>query len=117
VLARRIGAAIGIVIVMALRKVTEGQAFTILRRANETTNRKFCVVADDVLLTATSIQGKTHGSSYTLAIMPAAAVAKMSQDISPAPDGPTRLMTYRVGPPSNLGNLPPTSSATSANDA
>jgi ANTAR domain len=47
--ARRIGAAIGIV--MASRKVTEDQAFTILRRASETTNRKLRVVADDVLFT------------------------------------------------------------------
>jgi ANTAR domain len=47
--ARRIGAAVGIV--MASRKVTEDQAFTILRRAGGATNRKLRVVADDVLLT------------------------------------------------------------------
>ena len=47
--ARRIGAAIGIV--MASHKVTEDQAFMILRRASETTSRKLRVVADDVLLT------------------------------------------------------------------
>jgi AmiR/NasT family two-component response regulator len=36
---------------MASRKVTEDQAFTILRRAGGATNRKLRVVADDVLLT------------------------------------------------------------------
>ena len=47
--ARRIGAAIGIV--MASHKVTEDQAFTVLRRASDTTSRRLRVVAEDVLLT------------------------------------------------------------------
>ena len=47
--ARRIGAAIGII--MASRKVTEDQAFMILRRTSESTSRKLRVVADEVLFT------------------------------------------------------------------
>lgn len=48
---RRIGAAMGVV--MATRKVTEEQAFTMLRQASQDTHRKLRDVADDVLLTGT----------------------------------------------------------------
>ena len=47
--ARRIGAAIGVI--MAGFKVTEEQAFAILRKASQHQNRKLRDVADDVLLT------------------------------------------------------------------
>lgn len=53
--ARRIGAAIGIV--MSVHKVTEDQAFNILRRTSETTHRKMRDVADDVLLTGSIERG------------------------------------------------------------
>jgi hypothetical protein len=46
---RRIGAAIGIV--MASRGVSETEAFLILTRASQHTNRKVRVLADDVVLT------------------------------------------------------------------
>lgn len=48
---RRIGAAIGII--MATRKVTEEQAFHVLRIASQHQNRKLRDVADDVLRTGT----------------------------------------------------------------
>jgi hypothetical protein len=47
--ARRIGAALGII--MAAYKVTEEQAFATLRIASQQTNRKLRDLADDVLLT------------------------------------------------------------------
>ena len=46
--ARRIGAAIGII--MAIQKVAEEQAFSVLRDVSQNTNRKLRDVADDVLL-------------------------------------------------------------------
>jgi hypothetical protein len=49
--ARRIGAAIGIL--MATRKVTEDEAFELLRAASQAWPRKLRVVADDVVLTGT----------------------------------------------------------------
>jgi hypothetical protein len=47
--ARRIGGAIGII--MAMRKVTEEQAFTVLREASQASSRKLRDVADAVLAT------------------------------------------------------------------
>ena len=47
--ARRIGAALGII--MATYKVTEEKAFATLRIASQHTNRKLRDVAEDVLLT------------------------------------------------------------------
>jgi AmiR/NasT family two-component response regulator len=44
---RRIGAAIGIV--MANRQVTEAEAFLILSKASQNTNRKVRVIADEVV--------------------------------------------------------------------
>lgn len=49
VTARRIGAAMGII--MAVQKVTEDQAFEVLRQASQHTNRKLRAIADDVILT------------------------------------------------------------------
>ncbi len=46
---RRIGAALGVI--MATRKVTEEQAFQVLRGASQDRNRKLRDLADDVLLT------------------------------------------------------------------
>jgi hypothetical protein len=46
---RRIGAAIGIV--MANRRVSEADAFLVLSRASQTTNRKIRVIADAVVQT------------------------------------------------------------------
>ena len=46
---RRIGAALGIV--MANRKVTEADAFRILIKASQNTNRKFRVIADELVET------------------------------------------------------------------
>ena len=52
VTARRIGAAVGII--MALEKVTEDQAFQVLRKASQKQNRKLRDVADDVLTAGTT---------------------------------------------------------------
>ena len=49
--ARRIGAAVGIV--MAQLKVSDEQAFAMLREASQNQNRKLRDVAEDVLLTGT----------------------------------------------------------------
>ncbi len=48
---RRIGAALGIV--MATQKLTEEQAFEVLRAVSQSTNRKLHSVAEDVLHTGT----------------------------------------------------------------
>ena len=47
--ARRIGAAIGIV--MTIMKVTEADAFSMLVRISQRQNRKLRLVADDIVLT------------------------------------------------------------------
>jgi AmiR/NasT family two-component response regulator len=54
---RRIGAAMGII--MAQRKVTEEQAFDLMRIASQHSHRKLREVADDVVLTGT-IEGSGH---------------------------------------------------------
>jgi hypothetical protein len=46
---RKIGAAIGIV--MANRRITDEQAFEVLRRASQLANRKIRVLADDIVRT------------------------------------------------------------------
>lgn len=51
VTARRIGAAMGVL--MASHKVTEPQAFDLLRTASQNRHRKLREVAEDVLLTGT----------------------------------------------------------------
>lgn len=48
---RRIGAAIGIL--MSVRKVTEDQAFAVLKVASQHGHRKLREIADEVLLTGT----------------------------------------------------------------
>lgn len=48
---RRIGIAIGIL--MATRKLTEDDAFDLLRAASQNQNRKLREIADDVVLTGT----------------------------------------------------------------
>lgn len=51
VTARRIGAALGVL--MASHKVTDAQAFNLLRKASQDNGRKLRDVADDVVLTGT----------------------------------------------------------------
>jgi AmiR/NasT family two-component response regulator len=49
--ARRIGAAIGIL--MALRRISDDEAFALLRRASQNQHRKLRAVAEDVIRTGT----------------------------------------------------------------
>lgn len=48
---RQIGTAVGVI--MASHKVTDSQAFDLLRKKSQTTNRKLRDVAEDVVLTGT----------------------------------------------------------------
>jgi hypothetical protein len=58
---RRIGMAVGIV--MAMRRLTEDQAFAVLRRASNHRNTKLSVVAEELILTGTLVSPEGRARS------------------------------------------------------